>query len=47
MRCTSGFKMRNYDGDRAQVEIAMDCKGTISTSHSKAIYDLVWDDGDW
>ena len=43
----SGFKMRSYDGDRARVEVAMDYKGTISTSHARAIYDLVWEDGDW
>lgn len=43
----SGFKLLTYDGSKAKVDIALTVASTSSTSRASAVYDLVWEDGDW
>ena len=42
-----GFKVLNYDGASARIDLA--ARGTASSSavYVSVVYDLVWQDGDW
>lgn len=42
-----GFRMLTYDGDSARVDVAVRAAGSGNTVYASAVYDLVWEAGDW
>lgn len=42
-----GFRMLAYDGDSARVDVAVRAAGSGNTVYASAVYDLVWEAGDW
>lgn len=43
----SGFRMLNYDGKSASVDLAMTYSSETGTITVSGVYSLVWQDGDW
>ena len=42
-----GFRLVHYDGDTAQIDIAVTSFDGSETSRTSVVIDMVWDDGDW
>jgi len=42
-----GFRVLAYDGETARIDIAVRAVGGGNTVYGSAVYDLVWEDGDW
>lgn len=42
-----GFRVLNYDGDRAVVDLAIEGSGDGQTITMSAVYTLIWEAGDW
>lgn len=42
-----GFRVLTYEGDSARIDLAVRAAGSGNTIHASAVYDLVWEDGDW
>ncbi|MGW9114522.1 hypothetical protein [Microbacterium sp. NPDC055683] len=43
----AGFKVLAYDGETARVDVAVRAVGSGNTAYASAVYDLVWEAGDW
>lgn len=43
----AGFRLLNFDGDSATVEMAIEAVGGGNTTYASAVYELVWEAGDW
>lgn len=43
----SGFKILEYDGKNARIDLAAKAVGSGNSVYASAVYDLVWEDGDW
>lgn len=43
----AGFRLLNYTGDAARVEIVVQAVGRGDSVYVSAIYELVWENGDW
>ena len=43
----AGFRLLNYDGDSARVDMAVRAVGSGNAVNASAVYDLVWESGDW
>lgn len=42
-----GFRLVNYDGDTAQIDMAVTSFDGSETSRTSVLLDMVWADGDW
>lgn len=42
-----GFRMLSYTGSTARVDIALETSGSSKTVLASAVYELVWEAGDW
>lgn len=42
-----GFRVLAYDGEEARIDMAIRAVGGGNTVYASAVYDLVWEDGDW
>lgn len=42
-----GFKILNYDGNSARIDLAARGTGSAGTVYVSVVYDLVWQNGDW
>ncbi len=42
-----GFRLVNYDGDTAQIDLAVTSFDGSETSRTSVLLDMVWADGDW
>ena len=42
-----GFRLVNYDGDTAQIDMAVTSFDGAETSRTSVLVDMVWADGDW
>lgn len=42
-----GFRLVNYDGDTAQIDLAVTSFDGTETSRTSVLIDLIWSDGDW
>lgn len=42
-----GFRLLAYDGESARIDMAVRAVGGGNTVYASALYDLVWEDGDW
>ena len=42
-----GFRLVHYDGDTAQIDMAVTSFDGTETSRTSVVLDLVWDQGDW
>lgn len=43
----AGFRLLAYDGTSARVDVAVQATGSGNTVLASAVYDLVWEAGDW
>jgi hypothetical protein len=43
----AGFRLLNYTGDTARVDMAVRAVGSGNALNASAVYDLVWEAGDW
>lgn len=43
----AGFRLLNFDGDSATVDMAIEAVGGGNTTYASAVYELVWEAGDW
>lgn len=43
----AGFRILNYDGQRARVDIGVQASSQNQTLTASSVYELVWQDGDW
>lgn len=43
----AGFRLLNFDGDSANVDMAVEAVGGGNSTYASAVYDLVWEAGDW
>ncbi|GAA4193470.1 hypothetical protein GCM10022219_15290 [Microbacterium oryzae] len=43
----AGFRVLAYDGDTARIDMALQAVGGGDTVYGSAVYDLVWEAGDW
>lgn len=42
-----GFRMLSYDGETARVDLAVRGSSEATTVTASAVYELIWEDGDW
>ena len=42
-----GFRLVDYDGDRAQIDMAVTSFDGSETSRTSIVLDMIWTDGDW
>lgn len=42
-----GFRLVNYDGDTAQIDMAVTSFDGVETSRTSVLLNMVWADGDW
>ncbi|PYF96373.1 hypothetical protein SAMN05216184_11933 [Georgenia satyanarayanai] len=43
----AGFRLLNFNGESATVDMAIEAVGGGNTKYASAIYELVWEAGDW